>query len=59
MHASHMGFYLVNGSQCFIIRTVKAANQMHGCLTLAAHGLLDSREAHMQAHFNFMTRSIS
>lgn len=54
-----MGFYLVNGSQCFIIRTVKAANQMHGCLTLAAHGLLDSREAHMQAHFNFMTRSIS
>ncbi len=53
------GHHLVNGSQCFIIRTVKAANQMHGCLTLAAHGLLDSREAHTHTHFSSKTRSIS
>lgn len=51
--------HLVNGCQCFIIRTVKAANQTHGCLTLAAHGLLDSRETHTLTHFSSKARYIS
>lgn len=47
------GCHLVDGSQCFIIGTVKAAEQMHGCLALATHRLLDSREAHMDTHIQF------